>query len=134
MVSPTGSEYDPQIFQHLPHKNPFYDISNALKYVKPLALSDSERISHEEQMKTIHKAYDQLLWTWDQEYIGKFHTLSKLFLEQYGRNLDHKTKKKETIQESILRTETAVVDYFRNFYHLSKMFLRVMKIRYTEKE
>lgn len=48
-------------FSNLPHKNPFFDIKNAITYVTPLRTSYTEDSQTKKQIETIERAFQKLL-------------------------------------------------------------------------
>lgn len=135
-------------FAQLPHKNPFFDIHNAIKFVIPLNVSYSQSVRSKklkkeigERVVVIQQAYEQLRSDQDQLFIKCFHRLSEEFLKEYRtafpdkriqalvspRGDTRRTKSyldsPRNVRDAILSQEVRVYAYFDNFYTLSQQYL-----------
>ncbi len=155
-ISPLVEEQK-EVFSNLPHKNPFYDIGNAIRYVVPLNVSYSQSVKsslwREERdfkVRLIEKAYQQLIHrqNLDLLFVQTFHRLSVEFLKDYASYMLSKQINalvsprgkifslletapsalvKPEARDLILKQEVGVYAYFDNFYWMSQEYLRRIK-------
>lgn len=132
------------IFADLPHINPFFDISNAMKFIIPLKTSYAADSPLVRQAQVIRKANDLLICRLDSQFVKRFHRLAEEFLKEYRTNfqderikelimrLNNKKTSEEResvdlsgiyVREAILKQDSKVREYFNNFYLMSVEYL-----------
>ncbi len=144
MMTPAIPHDMKRIFAELPHINPFFDISNAIKFIVPLKTSYAANSSIVRQVQVIRKATDLLICRLDPQFVKRFHRLAEEFLKEYRANFqDDRIKElilrlniKKTseeresvdlsgiyVREAILKQDSKVREYFNNFYLMSVEYL-----------
>lgn len=115
-----------RVFEGLPHKNPFFDIANAIRFVTPLKLSYNEDRT---KVTTISQAYRSLCRRMgapqDAVILKAFHRLAEEALKEYRKFfLDEiPTTSRTAIRDLIINQDFAVLSYFNNFYWMSLQYL-----------